>query len=291
MNPGLLGLITALCWGTGDFFARYMSRALGPAHVITFLYAISALVLTPLAMVGNVHLLWEPTTLALSVLSGILSAIGATLLYKSLAQGPLGIVVPVTASYPLPIVLIVTLMGELSITIPLIAAIGITIGGVWVVARIGYKNEYSEVHSIGTLNSSVFYAGSAALVFAVGFLIMEAAVSRAGEVEVIWFSRIIAVIVLIAAIGISSGINIRGIKMKMWLLLITMGIVDSIGFIALFSAHGTGDTAIASVTSAAYGVVTVGLARLILKEPIKALQWVGFAMVFSGAAWLTLISA
>jgi len=290
LNPGLLGLITALCWGTGDFFARYMSRALGPVQVLIILYIVSVLVLTPLALAGDIELLWQPTTLVLSVISGVASAGAATLLYKSLAQGPLGIVVPVTASYPLPLVLIVMFMGDLNLTFPLAAAISATIGGVWIVARIGYKTEYSEVHAMGTINSGILLAGSAAIIFAFTFLAMEEAISRSGEVEVIWFSRIISIVVLLLALYIRSGLRIGNIDKKMWMLLIAMGIVDSIGFVALFSAHGTGNTAIASVGSAAYGVVTVGLARLVLKEPIKPMQWVGFAIVFAGAAGLTLLS-
>lgn len=289
VNPALLGLIAALCWGTGDFAARFMSRAIGPAQTLLVLSGVSALGLTPLALSGDVERLWEPTTFVLALLSGLGTTVAGLLLYKSLAQGPLGIVVPVTSSYPLPLVVAVMVMGELTLTLPLAAAMAATIGGVWVGARAGRKVDYHDDHARGSLSHSMMLAGSAAGVFAVAILVTEAAVSRAGEVEVIWFARIVEFLIL--AIALLPRRKLKPISNRMWLLLIAMGVIDTAGFLALFTAHGVGDTAIASVASAAYGVVTVGLARLVLKEPVKPVQWLGFAIVVAGAATLTLLSS
>lgn len=289
MNPGLLGLIAAVCWGTGDFAARFMTRAMGPVQTLLVLSAVSALVLTPLALAGDVQKLWATPTLTLTVFSGLTTAAGALLLYKSLAMGPLGVVVPVTSSYPLPLVLVVIAMGDLVPTLPLIAAMIAIIGGVWVVARSGHNTTYAADHAHGRLMHSIALAASAAVILGIAILITEAAVSRAGAVEVIWFSRIVEFIVL--AILLVAWARPSPVSARMALLLVVMGVIDVIGFIALFSAQGTGDTAIAAIASAAYGVVTVGLARMVLKEPVRPVQWLGFAIVVTGAASLTLLSS
>jgi drug/metabolite transporter (DMT)-like permease len=289
LNPGLLGLIAALCWGTGDFTARFMTRAMGATQTLMGISLVAAIGLAPMALTGNVHLLWEPTTLLLVVLSAISTAVGAVLLYKSIQHGPLGMVVPITSSYPLPLVLIVMATGELVLTLPLAAAMTATIGGVWVVARSGHGASYNDDHAQGSIKHSMVLAGSAAVILAIAILITEAAVSRAGTVEVIWLSRVLETLLLGASLVIRR--QFKAISGRMALLLLVMGIVDTVGFLALFSAQGTGDTVIASVASAAYGMVTVGLARLVLKEPVSPLQWLGFAIVVAGAASLTILSS
>ena len=47
MNPGFLGLGTALSWGTSDFMARLSGRAVGPGRTLLAVFAISSLLLTP----------------------------------------------------------------------------------------------------------------------------------------------------------------------------------------------------------------------------------------------------
>jgi drug/metabolite transporter (DMT)-like permease len=288
VNPGLLGLVAALCWGTGDFAARFLTRAMGATQTLMFISCVAAIGLAPFALSGETALLLEPTTLLLTVLSALGTAAGAVLLYKSIERGPMGMVVPITSSYPLPLVLIVMIMGELVLTLPLTLAIASTIGGVWVVARSGHKASYSDDHAQGSIGYSMALAGSAAVVLAIAILVTEAAVSRAGEVEVIWLSRVIEALVLGTALLVRR--QFRMVSRRMALLLLVMGIVDTVGFFALFSAQGTGDTVIASVASAAYGVVTVVLARMVLKEPVRPMQWAGFAIVIAGAASLTMLS-
>lgn len=281
--------MAALCWGTGDFAARYMTRALGPAQTLLFISGVSILVLSPVALTGDVHRLWEPTTFVLTIIAGLSTTVTGLLLYKALAQGPFGVVVPITSSYPLLFVAAVMAMGNLTLTLPLAAAMVAVIGGVWVVARAGNHGTYDEEHARGSLKRSMALAGSAAGMFALTILITETAVSRAGEVEVIWLSRIVEFSVL-AAFLITRR-QFSTVSKRMFGLLITMGIVDSIGFVALFTAQGMGDTAIASVASASYGLVTVGLGRMVLKEPVRPIQWLGFAIVIIGAAALTLLSS
>lgn len=288
MNPGLLGLVAALCWGTGDFAARYMTRALGPAQTLLFISGVSMLALSPMALNGDVHRLWEPSALGLTIIAGLSTTITGLLLYKALAQGPLGVVVPITSSYPLPFVAVVMAMGGLTLSLPLGLAMAAVIGGVWVVARAGNHGTYDEEHARGSLMRSMALAGSAAGMFALTILITEAAVSRAGEVEVIWLSRIVEFVIL--ALFLISRRQFTSVSKRMLGLLITMGLVDTVGFVALFTAQGMGDTAIASVASASYGLVTVGLGRMVLKEPVRPVQWLGFAIVIIGAATLTLQS-
>ena len=278
-----------MCWGTGDFAARYMARAIGTTQTLLVISGVAMLGLTPLALAGDISRLWEPTTLVLSILSGLGTAAAGLLLYKSLAQGPLGVVVPLTSSYPLPLVLVVMALGELTLSFPLAAAIAAIIGGVWMVARSGHKANYNADHARGSMGYSMALAGSAAVAIAGAILVTEAAVSRAGTVEVIWFSRVVEFLVL--ALFLIVRRQFKAISNRMVLLLVVMGVVDTAGFLALFTAQGMGDTVIASVASAAYGVVTMGLARLVLKEPVKPLQWLGFAIVVMGAAALTLLSS
>jgi transporter family protein len=64
---------------------------------------------------------------------------------------------------------------------------------------------------------------------------------------------------------------------------IVVGILSTIGGTALFAAYGTGaNTALVTVVSGLYPLVTVLLAVLFLRERLTRKQWIGLA--FAGVA-------
>ena len=64
---------------------------------------------------------------------------------------------------------------------------------------------------------------------------------------------------------------------------VLVGILSAIGGTALFAAYGTGaNTAMVTVVSGLYPLVTVLLAVTLLRERLTTKQWIG--LVFAGAA-------
>ena len=134
----LLGLATALSWGSSDFISRAVSRKIGALRAVLFMQAwgflLLSCVLGPLH--GGGHLFdgsgWHPW--AWGVAAGLINAFAMLALYQSFAAGKLSVVAPVSASYPALTVLLAWLSGE-SLTFIRYIGVVATILGVVLVAR------------------------------------------------------------------------------------------------------------------------------------------------------------
>src|SRR6202050_172309 len=112
----LLGLLTALSWGSSDFLARFASRRIGALRT-TFYMQLAGLVLLTIFLPwigGWGHLAdgsgWQPW--AWGALAGALNFFATLTLYRSFEIGKLSIVAPISASYPVLTVLLSLLSGE-----------------------------------------------------------------------------------------------------------------------------------------------------------------------------------
>ncbi len=112
----LLGLLTALSWGSSDFLARFASRRIGSLRTTLYMQLIGLVLLTIfLPWIGGWgHLFdgsgWQPW--AWGALAGALNAISTLSLYRSFEVGKLAVVAPLSASYPALTVAISAFTGE-----------------------------------------------------------------------------------------------------------------------------------------------------------------------------------
>ena len=134
----LLGLATALCWGSGDLFARFATRKIGTVHTMLYMQLTGFVLLTLVmrALGGWGHLAngsgWRPWMWG--VLAGALNTSATLGLYRSFEIGKMSVVAPVSASYPALTMLLAALTGE-RLTAARFAGIALTIAGVVLVAR------------------------------------------------------------------------------------------------------------------------------------------------------------
>jgi drug/metabolite transporter (DMT)-like permease len=111
----LLGLLTALSWGSSDFLARFATRKIGTFRAMWYMQLTGLLLLSvALHWLGSwgslVSFAWRPW--AWGICAGVLNA-GATLaLYRSFEIGKLSIVAPISASYPALTIVLGAISGE-----------------------------------------------------------------------------------------------------------------------------------------------------------------------------------
>ena len=94
----LLGLVTALCWGSADLFARFATRRIGTFRTMLYMqlcgFCLLTLVMPRLGGWG--HLFdgssWQPW--AWGILAGVLNTSSTLALYRSFEIGKLSIVAP-----------------------------------------------------------------------------------------------------------------------------------------------------------------------------------------------------
>ena len=283
MNSALLGSVAALAWGTHDFLARFASRSAGPVNTVfgvTFAGFV-ALSLWLLVSGTRVEIVWS--SLWLAAVSGIGVAVATLSLFTALTLGPISIVCPIAASYPAVAVLFALIAGVRPNLMEW-AAMGAVILGVIVVAASSAEEPDSDGHVRGKLAPIVFFSMLASLGFAAALATGQAAAPVFGDAQSVWLARIFG---LAAVALLYLAPRVRWDVPGRWLPVIgVMGGLDVVALVSTFAAGHLPDPTMATVTSSAFGAVTVLLARLILKERITMMQLAGMVLVFAGVGVL-----
>src|SRR5258708_33285292 len=134
----LLGLLTALSWGSSDFLARFTTRRIGSLRTTLYMQLVGLVLLTIfLPRIGGWgHLFdgsgWQPW--AWGALAGALNGISTLSLYRSFEVGKLAVVAPLSASYPALTVAISIFTGE-HLSVMRATGIALILAGVIVVVR------------------------------------------------------------------------------------------------------------------------------------------------------------
>lgn len=285
----LLGLSTALCWGSADLCARFATRKIGTFRTMLYMQTSGLLLLTAILPLlgGWGHLLdgSGSRVWGWGILAGLLNTSSTLALYRSFEIGKMSIVAPVSASYPVLTMLLSTSTGE-HITPMRLVGMMLAILGVIVVAR-GEKipddanliDEKTQPHKEGL---GVGWALFSAVGFGVMFWLLGIrVVPLIGAAQSVWIIRLTSVVAtatVILAARRSLALPSKGDTP--WIL--GIGVLDTSAY--LFNNFGMKleQISVVSVLASLYGAVTVALAALLLKEPVSKMQWLGIASIFVG---------
>ncbi len=286
-NAAFWGAGTAMVWGISDFIARFAGRSVG-AMAATFALMMVGGVLVAAAMgITGADLILRSDGLHYLFGIGSATALGAILFYHAVTHGPVTVAAPVVASYPAIALPISAILGARPDVISW-AAMAVTLGGVWLVARTAKSNGVGDTaaeYSPAVIKRTALYSFSAAAIYASAIATAaDQAVEIYGPLQTVLVMRIIgAVIVGFAVLSMKEKARF---PLKAWPILISFGALDTAGHLFLFVGLGFENGENAIVTSIGYTVVTVLLARAILREQVSALQWGGVALVVGGVALL-----
>ena len=289
----VVGLSSAIVFGVADFLGGMSSKRLGAVLATGVAAATGIVLFVALALVLPGTLSTE--ALAFGALSGVLGAIAIGLLYACLAIGPMSILSPLTAVVSAIVPLGVAIAdGE---TIPTVGWIGLAIGLVAIVL-VGVIKEERAVRP--TIRGLLMAVGSGIAIG--GFLIV---IDRAPDDSGVWpmianratnatiMLTLAAVLALIAlARSRRSGVHRERRSAEAWrrglLLAVVCGVVDALANAGLLLGVRIGDLSVMAVLTALYPIGTIALARVVLKERIALLQYVGLALALVASALLAL---
>lgn len=280
----LLGILTALTWGSSDFLARFATHRMGTLRALLYMQLIGFILLTICLpwMGGWGHLAdgsgWQPW--AWGLLAGSVNAISTLSLYRSFEIGKMAVVAPLSASYPVLSVSLSLLSGErLSAT----RAIGIacTMLGVLLVAAGEQAPDANDAEAVKRSGKGIGWALCSSIGFGVLFWLLGLRViPRVGAPQTVWMIRltctvVAAAIILVARQPIGLPRNTRWISLG-------MGAGDTSAFVLSNRAMQIEQVAVISVLGSLYGAVTVALAAVVLREHVSRWQWSGIASIFGG---------
>jgi drug/metabolite transporter (DMT)-like permease len=275
-----LGMIAACAWGIHDICIRFVSQRGGILPAIATVMLAGSLVLFPISgALGD----WEamtPTSFGFSALSGSIYLLGCIGLYKAFGIGPIRLVAPIVGSYPILSISWAALMGQ-----PVIwdqwLAVGGVITGVAIVSMLSDHSE-SEGSQKAAIGWSLVGAGGFAMAFSVGHLATQAG----SELPVILVTRLTAATGAVALLARSAGPILP--DRSAWPLLALMSLLDAVALGIVIAAGNLPRPEFAAVAASTFGMITIILAWLFLKERMTPGQWFGVAICFFGIGYLAL---
>jgi drug/metabolite transporter (DMT)-like permease len=285
----LLGLATALCWGSADLFARIATRKIGTFRTMLYMQLCGFLLLTLVMpqLGGWGHLTdgsdWR--SWGWGILAGCLNTVSTLALYRSFEIGKMSIVAPLSASYPVLTLLLSVLTGE-RLTLVRFTGIALTIVGVVQVAggeKIpGDANSLQETTHPRKKNLGVGWALLSAIGFGLMFWLLGLRVVPAlGAAPSVWAIRATSVCVTALVILLARHSMAPPSKADTpWIL--AVGLLDTSAYVFNNEGMRHEQVAVVSVLASLYGAVTVAQAAIFLREHISRSQWIGITAIFAG---------
>ncbi|MDF3416453.1 DMT family transporter [Sulfitobacter sp. M57] len=281
MSALSLGLIAALCWGFHDICVRFLSQKT-PNSACIFVVLSTGLIFHLGAVIFHGGAAPIPVgALWLSVFAGGFFVIATVGLYYAFQRGPVGLVAPLIAGYPVLSVGIAMAQGTPVSSLQWLAVIAIVSGVAFVAAR-----SDGTAATAPAKGPTIALATLSAIGFAGTFALGQHAAQLSDEVSTTLVTRVVAVALIILALLL--------LKLPFWPgkralpLLILMGIADGIALLCVLSAGNLPHPQYAAVTSSMFGLLTILLAWLLLKEKMSLAQWCGCVVAFCGVGYLAL---
>jgi drug/metabolite transporter (DMT)-like permease len=270
VGPGLavvlLGLTSAVTWGTGDFGGGLLSRRVPLLGVVAVTQLVGMFAALVLAVVRGEPVPQGPD-LGWSIATGVAGVIGMTSLYRGLAVGRMGVVAPTTGILGALIPVVVGFATEgvpppgvqLGIAAALVAVVLVT---------------RAPGHGDGR-PSGIRWALAAGLAIGM-FNVCVGQLSGAGAFGPLVIVRMVQTMILaLLIVAWRQPFRIgRSVVPKV----AAIGLLDMAGNATFILAAQVGQLAVAAVLSSLYPVTTVLLAVAILRERVTRTHLLGIAL-------------
>lgn len=275
----LLGLVSALAWGAGDFGGGLAARR---APLLATVVVTQGTGMVPAILLAVVR--GEPIPSAAdagwAAGAGLAGVLGITALYRGLAVGRIGVVAPVTGLLagliPVAWGIVVTGLPRA----PVVAGIAIALVAVVLVTR---APGHGEDRPSGLPWALVAASGFGAFAIGVAQLSGDGAFGPLAVARLVQTLAILALVVAARQPRRIAPALLPGIAL--------VGLLDMAGNGAFILATQAGPFVVAAILSSLYPVVTVLLALVVLRERATRAHLLGFALTAAAIVLIGLGSA
>ena len=280
-DPILWGFASMFAWGTGDMLARYAAIRLGSTAVALTILGLG--IAPPLALglsrYPSLGAVASPEFIALAVIAGLLFSMGYLFFYLGLERGMISIVSPLSASWlAVTTVLAAILFNE---------SIGWTKGGLIALVLLGITLTSMRDRDGASLGG-VWYGLGAMLTFGVAFTLWKPIVEDVGPYMAVVSVRTVATVALGSYILLRRPIR-ADVTRNAVVLVIAAAVLDSLGFVSYNLGVEREDVSLIAPISAAYPVVTLVLAWVLLRERLSAVRMTGIVVLLSAVIALGVV--
>jgi drug/metabolite transporter (DMT)-like permease len=275
----LLGLISALSWGSGDFFGGLSSRRIGPYLAVLYAEAGGlALLLVALPVVGEpmppIGALWMPAAV------GGVGCLALVLLYKAMIGGKMSIAAPISALLGVILPIVVGIFTDGLPGALKLMGFGFALAAIWLISKSDKPGRQSAAQ-LAELRLP-FLAG---LGFGLYFILMHFATQTA----TLWplaAARTGGTLVILAYVLWQR--MPLGVPPAVMPIVGVAGLLDVGGNLFYILAGQVGRMDVAAVLASLYPGATIFLAWLFLKERIGRAQALGIGAALAAIVLMTL---
>jgi drug/metabolite transporter (DMT)-like permease len=270
-----LALGASLSWGLADFFGPLKGRALGALRVllVSQLFGLAAIALA----VGIRATGPASSAVLLAIPAAFSGTLGLYAYYRGMAIGAMSVVAPVAGTAAVIPVIVGFASGDRP-TMLQDVGIPLALAGVLFASR-----EHREGIGRG------FAAGTGlAVLAAVGFGAYFPFMHAAGNADFWWSSLLFrATSLTIVATAVVLTRTRVGVPRGDVALVACVGIGDTLGNVLFAAASHYGLVSVTSVLASLYPIVTVILARFVLRERVDRAQQLGIVGTLAGVALIS----
>jgi len=272
----LLALAASALWGTSDFGGGLISRRLDPAATVLISQALALvglLILLPFMRVATGYYLLTGGA------AGVVATLSLAAFYRAMADAPMSLVAPITATGSAIPVLVGVARGE-HLSLFQVAGIVMTLTGVVLASGPEFRS------GVAVRRQALWLAIGAAVGFGVAYTLLALAASTSvyGTLLSQRIGGFIALAPIVLRSGVLPGLHLSG---RLLLALAAIGCGDIVANGSYALAASRGDLSIAAVLASLYPVVTALLARTIRAERLRGVQSVGVVAALAGVVLLS----
>jgi len=268
----VLGLVAALCWGVHDLCVRKISATEGIFAALFAVLFFGSLFGLPFALLWGDAAAVMPYSWLQAIGAGLFFAGAGLGLFKALEIGPVRLVAPIIGGYPILSLLWATYLGS-ALTLGHWLAVFAVVAGV---AFIAVNSD--DGASSGRKRAAIWWSLMSGSGYAASFALSQGATQLSDEWSILLPLRLTA-LAAIFFLAMAFGERIRPRARSVGILAV-MGALDILALTAVSAAGNQAFPEFASVGASTFGLVTVVLASIFLREALKPLQWGAVLLVF-----------
>jgi drug/metabolite transporter (DMT)-like permease len=278
------GITAAVSWGVSDFIAAKASKRTSPLLISLLVLVTGAIAYSFIYFLGlSHHHMWSAEGIVLGAASGLLMTLALTAYYTGLSIGPVSIVSPIGAAYPLITTLLVILLFKSHLTLPQAFGIVLTVSGIMVASGL-LQNKLSEWR----LNMGAIWAIVAFLFWGLLFALLGKAISllgwQKGSLIEVWFT-VVGCLIALPFVKLKTLLTVKSLKVALNKYVLIVSALQLLGVVALnLGFTHTTSTAVIITISACYPVLTVVLAYIFFKERLNLFTKFGVVATIVGVA-------
>ncbi len=279
----LWGLLGAVLIGTSDCIARVTSARVTVSVLISYIMALSVVVLLVWMLVSAQWPAWHWRGWLLSLISGVLNIVVLVLLYKALLRGPVAVASPAASTFAVLLVGFNVAAGE-PWAWPQIVSVAIVVVGVLMLARRSEAVDQGTHYDAAWLKITAALGVAAALSIATRMFLAQEASAILGPIEALFLNRLFAL--LTGAVWILWQLNQGAVfalpQGRTQGLVALQAVLETAAFCAFLIGSASGGRVGAAIGFAAFAAAATIMARLWLREKIGGYRSVWIAVIATG---------